>query len=628
MFDVKAKQIAQLGPTHYNCGMSDNFRADNFVLYKNQAARVTSVGAKKIDIILQDGTAVSVRPKDIELLHPGPLRQFSELARPQGELLTAWELLAGETTNLAELSELAYDTFTPATAWAIWQAVADGLHFSGTPGKISVHLPEAVAAEKEARTAKTAEAAIWQGFVERFNQSQFLPEDGRFLQEIAAVAMGQQERSQVLRSLNQSETPENAHTLLLKLGYWDETVNPYPSRIGVTTSQPVLPIPDLPAEERRDLTHLMAVAIDDAGSSDPDDALSWDNGRLWVHIADVAAVVTPGSAIDLEARARGANLYLPEGTIHMLPEALTDLLALGRQDTSPALSFGLDVQPNGTVSNVEIVPSTVRVSRLSYDEAQARLDESPFRELLAIAQAFEARRVANGAVQINLPEVKIRLNEAGEVEIRPLPPHQSRDLVREAMLMTGEAVAQFAQQHNIPIPFTTQAPPDEIVAGDTPSANFARRRTMTGSQPGSTPGPHAGLGLDQYVQATSPLRRYLDLVVHQQLRAFLRGEPLLDEQAVMARVGAAYAINGDVRYAERLSNQHWTAVFLLRQPEWSGEGIVVDRRGKRDLVLLPDLGSETSIYQKEPAPLDTIVKVALQQVDLPQREAHFRVKKS
>ncbi|MCB9007976.1 MAG: RNB domain-containing ribonuclease [Ardenticatenaceae bacterium] len=607
--------------------MSDNFRADNLVLYKNQAARVTNISGKKINIMTQDGTAVSVRPKDIELLHPGPLRSFAELAKPAGELLTAWELLAGETTNLEELSELAYDAYTPATVWAIWQAVADGLHFSGTLTEITVHTPEAVAAEKETRAAKAAEAEQWQGFVDRVNQGTFLPEDGRFLQEIAAVAMGQQERSQVLRNLNQSETPENAHALLLKLSYWDETINPYPSRTGMTTDQPTAPLPALPAEERRDLTHLVALAIDDAGSRDPDDALSWENGRLWVHIADVAALIPPDSPADLEARARGANLYLPEGTVHMLPEAATAALALGLEDKSPALSFGLDVQQDGTITNLEIVPSTVRVTRLSYDEAQERLDESPFQELLAIAQAYETRRVANGAVQINLPEVKIRLDEEGEIEIRPLPALQSRDLVREAMLMTGEAVAQFAYQHSIPIPFTTQDEPTEVVEGDTPSANFARRKTMTSSQPGSAPGRHAGLGLDQYVQATSPLRRYLDLVVHQQLRAFLRGEPILGEQAVMERVGAAHAVSRDVRYAERLSNAHWTAVFLLRRPEWAGEGIVIDHRGKRDFILLPELATETSIYKKEPTPLDSVVEVVVQKVDLPQREAHFGYKR-
>jgi exoribonuclease II len=604
-----------------------NFHTDNLVLYKNQAARIVNVAGKKINIVREDGTAVSVRPKDITLLHPGPIRQFSQLTSANGDLLTAWELLAGETTNLAELSELAYDSFTPATAWAIWQAVADGLHFSGTIDEITVHSADEVAAEQEARAAKTAEAATWSAFVARVQESTFLPEDGRFLQEIAAVAMGQQERSQVLRNLNQDETPENAHALLLRLGYWDDTINPYPSRVGVNSSQPDVPLPDFPEEARRDLTHLVAVAIDDEGSRDADDALSWEDGRLWVHIADVAALVPPNSPADLEARARGANLYLPEGTIHMLPLQATAVLALGLDETSPALSFGIDVTPEGMITGLEIVPSTIHVTRISYDDANGRLHQSPFSELLAMAQAYETRRNANGAVIIDLPEVKIRLNKAGDVEIRPLPSLKSRDLVREAMLMTGEAVAQFARDQNIPIPFRTQEPPDKIVEGSTPSAMFARRRTMTGSQPSNLPGPHAGLGLEQYVQATSPLRRYLDLVVHQQLRAFLRQEPLLDEQAMMERVGAAYAVSGDCRYTERLSNQHWTTVYLLRQQKWQGEGIVVDRRGKRDLLLLPELGNEASIYKKEPMPLDTTVQVELQAVDLPQRDLHFRYAK-
>ncbi|MCP4421484.1 MAG: RNB domain-containing ribonuclease, partial [Chloroflexi bacterium] len=484
-----------------------------------------------------------------------------------------------------------------------------------------------VAAKKEARTAKAAEAASWDAFAARVQRSTFLVEDGRFLQEIAAVAMGQQERSQVLRNLKQSEAAENAHALLLRLGYWDESINPYPSRVGVTSSQPNAPLPDFPEESRRDLTHLVALAIDDEGSRDADDALSWEDGRLWVHIADVAALVSPDSPADLEARARGANLYLPEGTIHMLPLEATAVLALGLDETSPALSFGIDVTADGCITGLEIVPSTICVTRVSYDKANGRLPESPYCELLAVAQAYEARRNSNGAVIIDLPEVKIRLNDEGDVEIRPLPHLKSRDLVQEAMLMTGEAVAQFAREHNIPIPYRTQEPPDKIVEGSTPSAMFARRRTMTGSQPSSVPAPHAGLGLDQYVQATSPLRRYLDLVVHQQLRAFLRQEPMLDEQAVMERVGAAHAVSGDCRYAERLSNQHWTAVYLLRQQKWQGKGIVVDRRGKRDLVLLPQLGNEASIYKKEPMPLDASVQVELQSVDLVQREAHFRYAK-
>jgi hypothetical protein len=99
----------------------------------------------------------------------------------------------------------------------------------------------------------------------------------------------------------------------------------------------------LPEEERLDLTHLPALAIDDKGNQEPDDALSLEGDRLWVHVADVAALVPPESAADLEARARGATLYLPEGAVPMLPWAAIGRLGLGLSEISPALSFGLDL---------------------------------------------------------------------------------------------------------------------------------------------------------------------------------------------------------------------------------------------------------------------------------------------
>lgn len=606
--------------------MAENLRSNALVLYKLHPARITQMGAKKIEIELEDGDTLSVRPKDVELLHPGPLHDVGLLTAVKGEVPTAWELLAGTTTTLGELAELAYGAFTPRTAWAAWQLLADGLYFSGTADAVRAHTAAEVTAEKEARAAKAAEAAAWEGFLARAQAGEMAEDDGRFLQDVIALALGQQEKSQVLRALDRKETPENAHALLLALGYWDETNNPYPARAGVTTHSSAAPLEDLPSEERRDLTHLVALAIDDEGNQDPDDAISWENGRLWVHVADVAALAPPDSPADLEARARGANLYLPEGTVTMLPAAATQALGLGLADVSPALSFALTLTAAGDVEDVEIVPSWVRVTRLSYAEAETQLATSPLRELHAVVQTLEARRQRNGAVHIDLPEVRVRVLEDGAVEIRPLPNLRSRDLVREAMLITGEAVARFAFRQGIPIPFTTQDPPSgELPPATTPSNMLARRRLMQPSQQTSTPGAHAGLGLGLYAQATSPLRRYLDLVVHQQLRAYVRGGALLDEQEVMARVGAADAVSREVRWAERQSLRHWTLVYLLRRPGWRGEGIVVDQRGKHDVVLLPELELETRVYRRHERPLDSTVTLELNKVNLVQLEAHFRV---
>jgi exoribonuclease-2 len=444
---------------------------------------------------------------------------------------------------------------------------------------------------------------------------------------VVELGWAQRSQSRVLRALGHGETPQNAHELLLGLGYWDEYQNPYPRRAEVPVRSPEIELPQLPEEERRDLTHLTALAIDDEGSADPDDALSLEDGRLWVHIADAAALITPDSPADLEARSRATNLYLPEGTIGMLPESATPILGLGLNDVSPALSFGFTPGPEGEIDEVEIVPSWVRVTRLTYEEAEAQLDEPLLKGLNELALRYQHAREQEGAIEINLPEVRIRLDDAGQVTIRPLPPLQSRNLVREAMLMTGEAVARFALRNRIPIPFSSQESPliEEIGEARKLSEMFALRRMMRPSQQLTSPSPHSGLGLPLYVQATSPLRRYLDLVVHHQLRALLAGRPLLDDQAVMSRVGEARAVSGNSRWAERQSNQHWTLVYLQQNPEWEGKGVLIERRGSRDVILIPELALETQVYDPEERPIDSAIKLALEGVKLASLESYFRI---
>ncbi len=600
---------------------------DGLVLYKNRPARVTSAGDKKVDIQTEDGQNLSVRPKDVTLLHPGPLRNFRELQPVKGEVMAAWELLAETTTTLPELAELVYNAYTPATAWAAWQLVADGLYFNGTPENITANSPEMVSTIQSTREAKAAEDRAWHNFLVRAQSGRFAPEDKRYLDDVAALALGKREQSRVLRSLSREETSFNAHALLLNVGYWDYTVNPYPQRLGATTTQPALALPPLADEPRRDLTNLLALAIDDEGARDPDDAVSWENGRLWVHVADVAALVAPDSAADQEARARGANLYLPEGMVNMLPPAATEILGLGLQPISPALSFGLDLNAAGELQHVEITPSWVRVTRLSYDEAEERLTESPFKELYALARVNAARRSANRAIELTLPEVKIRVND-GVVSIRALPPLRSRDLVREAMLLTGVAVARYAQQHGLAIPYSVQDASDEAMnmTATTLSEMFALRRLLKPGQYKTEPAPHAGLGLSSYVQSTSPLRRYTDLIVHQQLRAHLRGETPLDTPTVMKQVAEASEGMRLTRQTERLTNTHWKLVYLLQHPDWSGEGVVVDKSGTRHVVLIPDLDLETELYGRHDLDPDSEVTLLLSEVNLPELTTRFRIK--
>ena len=93
----------------------------------------------------------------------------------------------------------------------------------------------------------------------------------------------------------------------------------------------------------------------------------------------------------------------------------------------------------------------------------------------------------------------------------------------------------------------------------------------------------------------------------------------------MERVGAAEAITGGARWAERRSSTHWTLVYLQQNPDWSGEGVVVDRRGRRSVVLLPDLALESQLFLRRETPMDGKVQLAIDEVDLPHLEAHFRL---
>jgi exoribonuclease-2 len=580
---------------------------------------------EKIEIELEGGDTKRVRAKDLELLHPGPLHSLDELGPQQGEVDEAWALLEGGETNLQELAELAFSRFTPATAWAAWQLVADGLRFSGVPSQIQVRSREEVERDRAERAARAAAEQDWKGFLARMAASAPEPQDRPRLAEVERLALGQIEHSRILQALGHQESPENAHRALIQVGYWSERYNPYPARCGVPVGDPQLAVPTLPEEERLDLTGLPAYAIDDVGNQDPDDALSLDGDRLWVHVADVSALVHPAGEIEREARARGSNLYAPEGIVNMLPAAITERLGLGLREISPALSIALRVDDRGESCDVEVYRTWIRAERLTYDEAELRLDEEPFAGLRALGDRFRVRRESAGATSLDLPEVSVRVID-GEVVLRPLFRLMSRALVSDAMVLAGEAVARFCLDREIPIPFVSQSPSDVVGSAEPVglAEMYARRRAFRPTRLVASPGPHAGLGLSLYTRATSPLRRYSDLLVHQQLRAWIKGRALLSEQEVTERIAESELGTSAVRRAERLSNLHWKLVYLKEHPDWRGEGVLVAKEERKDVVLIPDLALETRLRLKTEHGLNSRLRLSVRELDIPSQTVDFR----
>ena len=600
------------------------FLKHSLVAYKNRPALIIE-NSPDLQIELEDGRTQKVRSKDIILIHPGPVLNIAHLEPQSGDAETAWELLSHDAVTLRELAELAFGSFTPSTAWGAWQLICNSPYFQGTPDCITACSREEVSRKQETRRLKASQKIAWTEFLTRVANRQVTSEDDKYLAEVEAMALGEANESRVLHELGHSQNPQNAHSLLLDLGYWNNRFNPYPKRFGVSLSAPVINLPELPEEERVDLTRLPAFAIDNAWTTDPDDALSLEGpNRLWVHVADVAALVFPDSPADIEARNRAASLYLPEMTVPMLPAEASERLGLGTRDISPALSFALNLDSEGGILGVEIVPSWVRVSRLSYEQADDMFHDLSFEGLLRLAQNNEARRKRNGAVSIELPEIDIRV-EDGKVVFHPVRSLKSQMIVREAMLMAGEAVAGYALREEIPFAFSTQETTQIPALPDGLAGMYALRRLMKRGQLKSLPAQHAGMGLDMYTQVTSPIRRYQDLIVHQQLRAHIRGRDLLSSQEMLQRIGAAEAVTSNMRQVERLSNQHWTMVYLSETPQWHGEGVIVETDGHHSTALIPSIGLETRLHSQSSLPLNIRVPIVLGASNVPELRAFFRI---
>jgi exoribonuclease-2 len=598
------------------------FQKNSLVLYKSNPAIVLSVGPK-IEIELPGKKTLLVRDKDIVLLHCGPVLKLSDLdIAIAGEIDEACAMLSGETTTLDMLAELIYGSFTPASAWAVCKLLQDGLYVSGTPDKIAVRTKEECEKVVQDRNSKTAEKDAWHAFIERLRHGKIVEEDKVRLLPLQDVALGKTPTSKILKELSLQETPLQAHALLLRLAVWDHMVNPSIQRLGFTLGVNYPPLEEIPEENRVDLTHLQAFAIDDEGNQDPDDAISIDGDKLWVHIADVASIVTPDSTVDIHARGHATTLYLPEKTVTMLPPGATGMLGLGLQEISPALSFGITLQEDGSIDKIEIAISKVKVTRLTYSQAQDSLQTSPLSTIFNLTQKYRQFRKSQNAIFLSFPEVKIQVRD-GKVHIKPLPPMDTKEMVTDAMLMAGEAAARFAIENKLPFPFTAQPTPETIESPSDYAGMFAYRRKLKPSEVKCSPDQHAGLGIKAYTRATSPLRRYLDLIAHQQIRAFLSNKQPLDEQQILNRIGASAAIFGGAQNLESLSNLHWTLVYLKQNPGWQGKGIIVEKRERYSILLIPEIALEKRISSQHELSLNQEISVNVQSIDLPGLTAHF-----
>ena len=339
-------------------------------------------------------------------------------------------------------------------------------------------------------------------------------------------------------------------------------------------------VPEL-TDGRIDVTGELIVTIDPADAKDFDDAISLEktaqgNWRLGVHIADVSHFVRNGGAIDREAKNRGTSVYLPDRVIPMLPELLSNALAsLQPSKNRLAKSVYIELTPEGLRTDVEIHRTLIRsTQRFNYTEVQQFLDKpgdftklwkKEVRDLLSrmheLAMTLRQRRFDRGAVEMNMPEVKIDLDDNGQVVgAHEYPYYDSNRIIEEFMLAANEAVAEYLFRRNILFLRRVHRPPvlkkmkafadfirsleiddldPEKMAEDryvlqklldkvkgTPEekpVNYALLRSMQRAEYSPNGEGHYALASDCYCHFTSPIRRYPDLTVHRLIDQVLSG---------------------------------------------------------------------------------------------------------
>ncbi len=335
-------------------------------------------------------------------------------------------------------------------------------------------------------------------------------------------------------------------------------------------------VPTTAKRGRTDLRDVDLVTIDGADARDFDDAVycekSGNGWRLLVAIADVSHYVEIGSALDREATKRGTSVYFPDRVVPMLPEVLSNgLCSLNPKVDRLCMVCDMQVNGEGKVSRSKFYEAVMRSkARLTYGQVGAFIEgrskksvpkplQSTIHELHALYRAFAKARGRRGAIEIDLPQTKFKLNDDGEIDrIEVVPRNDAHRLIEECMIAANVQAAKFLKRHRIPGLYRVHAKPDPdrfdelrlyLVSLGLKVAHphhvqprdYTRLIRQTADRPDGTAimmtmlrslmhaeySPtnigHFGLALDTYAHFTSPIRRYPDLLVHRAIRHIVRG---------------------------------------------------------------------------------------------------------
>ncbi|MCB9735719.1 MAG: RNB domain-containing ribonuclease [Deltaproteobacteria bacterium] len=588
-------------------------------------------------------------------------------ARADGaDLFGAWKALGDETTavDVGDLAALAFqDDSAEARDAALVAIFRDNLCFRVRGGQVS---REASAVVEQTRAKRAAEAQAARelamakdAVLAALGGGALPPEPGPdapaearerhdavegYLEALADYAVSgtdaarSADAERLLAAVGRAK--EDAFRVLVALGRFTPDENLALRRAGIRRAFPPAAVAEaravaagLPTGRTRDLRDLVTVAIDDATTTEVDDAVAVDGARIIVFIADAAAFVPPRSALDQEALARVSTLYLPEGKIPMLPPEVGSGCASLRADHErTALAFSFEVADDGRLVTFELERALIRVDRqLDYDGTDAILgapegEDALSRTLHRVQAAMDRhreRRRRRGAMFLQRTEVYLEVGADGRVTPRPGDPYGlGRQLISELMIATCAGAAEFCIDRQIPSIFRTQASPDGGDFGgsgqrvDDPAAQNELLRRLKPTVLSTNPGRHFTLGVEAYCQLTSPLRRYADLLMHQQLAGWLKtGRTPFTAGALSGRFPEIERRAALVKRVEAESRRYWSLRYLEQNPGLELVARPVREAGRRWIVELPELAIQVPMALSPRPRVGEVLTVRVAKVD-------------
>ncbi|KAG6551326.1 hypothetical protein Mapa_007112 [Marchantia paleacea] len=457
---------------------------------------------------------------------------------------------------------------------------------------------------------------------------------------------------EVLETLNLTKTPVIALNLLIGMGVFPLHVNvdllKMKDQLEFTKDHLAAvehflnnPQDDPDMGTRTDLTSLKVYTIDSEDTDEIDDGLSatrLPDGRIkvWVHVADPTRWLPHDHILTREAEARGTSIYLPDGTIPMFPmELAAGVMSLKQGSECCAVSVSVVLHEDGSIAEYAVMNSTIRPTyRMSYDNVTELLlmevQEEPELYLLAEAATLRANwRHSQGAITAHVPETDVKVTNADSPDptIEVTVKDQSTpamQLVAEMMIMCGEAIASIGEENRLSLPYRGQAQTEygarELSnVPDGPCRAFATRRLLGAVDMSSTRKmAHASLGLPGYVQFTSPIRRYGDLIAHYQVKAFLRGDvPPYTSGSVEAKTALANVRSKEARRLQTSAVRYWTMTYLQRQPKGKiYEAVVLQfMKDRQASIFLVDMAFKCSVMLTSSVSVGSEISVAIYESD-------------